>query len=91
MANGPPSEIPPPWLKPLVAPLTVGRHFSTRPGAALPHVGALPTCVDIVPPNWRVKKLPLRRWDELFTIRMTDYSICSSILHSPKWRSWSCE
>ena len=41
MANRPPSE-PPPWLKPLVTPLTVGgRHFSTRPGVALSHVGAL--------------------------------------------------
>jgi len=43
MANVPPSEKFPPWLKPLATPLTVGgRHFSTRPGAALPHVGSLP-------------------------------------------------
>jgi len=42
MANGPPSENSPPWLKPLVTPLTVGgRHFSTCPGVALPHVEAL--------------------------------------------------
>jgi len=42
MANGPPSESFPPWLKPLVTPLIVGgQHFSTRPGAALPHVGSL--------------------------------------------------
>jgi len=39
--TGPLQKIPP-WLKPLVTPLTVGgRHFSTRPGAALPQVGAL--------------------------------------------------
>jgi len=35
-------KIFPPWLKPLVTPLPVGgRYFSTRPGAALPHVGSL--------------------------------------------------
>jgi len=43
MANGPSSEnVLPRWLKPLVTQLTVGgRHFLTRPGVALPHVGAL--------------------------------------------------
>jgi len=32
-----------------------GRHFSTRPGAALPHVGALPICStrdEISQPSW---------------------------------------
>jgi len=39
--TGPLQKIPL-WLTPLVTPLTVGgRHFSTRPGAALSHVGSL--------------------------------------------------
>jgi len=31
----------------------------------------------------KVKELPLQRRDEHFTSRMADFSICSSILHSP--------
>jgi len=50
MANGPPSENSPSWLKPLVTPLTVGRrHFSTCPGAELLHVGALGRIVSLQP------------------------------------------
>jgi len=43
IANGPPSaKFAPPWLKPLVTPLTVGGTIlSTRPGAVVRHVGAL--------------------------------------------------
>jgi len=41
MANGPPSENPPPLAHTSgYAADCGGRHFSTRPGAALSHVGS---------------------------------------------------
>jgi len=43
MVNGPLSENPPLAQTSGYATDCGGRHFSTRPGAALPHVGALPT------------------------------------------------
>jgi len=36
------------------------------------------------------QEAPFATWAGHFTLRTTDFSICSSILHSPTWKSRSC-
>jgi len=63
MGNGPPSaKFPPPWLKRLDTPLTVGGHFSTRPEAALPDVGALNVAKPLLRRNRRLSYRSQMRW-----------------------------